>query len=77
MRQAIQMKGNSNVHCVAKKFKTTSSLTDHSRNCKVGKNKDDVKTVQCEHCQKIICIRSFTPRTLTKCISRTICLQTM
>ena len=30
----------------------TSSLTDHSRNCKVGKNKDDVKTVQCEHCQK-------------------------
>ena len=35
-----------------KKFKMTSSLTDNSRNCKVGKNKDDVKTVQCEHCQK-------------------------
>ena len=35
-----------------KKFKTTSGLDDHSRNCKVGKNKDEVKMVQCDHCQK-------------------------
>ena len=35
-----------------KKFKMTTGLSDHSCNCKVGKNKDEVKTVQCEHCQK-------------------------
>ena len=35
-----------------KRLKTTTSLNDHSRNCKVGKNKDEVKTVQCKHCQK-------------------------